>query len=118
MTFFVVRHSETATLRTRRKSCRAYRPPQRPPTKHVPRFSVASSVVVAIVFGIVVDDTIHFLSNYLEGCRKGLAPADAVLHGLQDSRGCAGDDIGGSRGRVSRVHNVGIRGELERWDCW
>ena len=35
-------------------------------------------MVVAIVFGIVVDDTIHFLSNYLEGRRKGLGPADAV----------------------------------------
>ena len=35
-------------------------------------------MVVAIVFGIVVDDPIHFLSNYLEGRRKGLAAADAV----------------------------------------
>ena len=56
---------------TKGKSCRAYRAPQRPPTKHAFRFSIASSVVVAIVFVIVVDDTIHFLSNWLEGGRKG-----------------------------------------------
>ena len=28
---------------------------------------IASSVVIAVVFGIVVDDTVHFLSNYLKG---------------------------------------------------
>ena len=39
---------------------------------------IASSVVVAIVFGIIVDDTIHFLSTYLEARREGLAAADAV----------------------------------------
>ena len=42
------------------------------------RVNIASSVVVAIVFGIVVDDTIHFLSKYLEGRRRGLVPEDAV----------------------------------------
>ncbi len=39
---------------------------------------IASSVVVAIVFGIIVDDTIHFLSTYLEARREGLPAADAV----------------------------------------
>ena len=39
---------------------------------------IASSVVVAIVFGIIVDDTIHFLSEYLKSRREGLAAADAV----------------------------------------
>ena len=39
---------------------------------------IASSVVVAIVFGIVVDDTIHFLSDYLKARREGLPAAEAV----------------------------------------
>ncbi len=39
---------------------------------------IASSVMVAIAFGIIVDDTIHFLSKYLEARREDLDPADAV----------------------------------------
>ena len=43
---------------------------------------IASSVVVAIVFGIIVDDTIHFLSKYLKGRREGLSAAEAVRSGF------------------------------------
>ena len=39
---------------------------------------IASSVMVAIAFGIIVDDTIHFLSKYLEARRGNLDSADAV----------------------------------------
>lgn len=39
---------------------------------------IASSVVVAVVFGIAVDDTIHFLSDYLKGRREGHSAPDAV----------------------------------------
>ena len=39
---------------------------------------IASSVVVAIAFGIIVDDTIHFLSKYLKSRRDGLLAPDAV----------------------------------------
>ena len=39
---------------------------------------IAASVVVAIVFGIIVDDTIHFLSEYLKARREGLPAAEAV----------------------------------------
>ena len=39
---------------------------------------IASSVVVAVVFGIVVDDTIHFLSDYLKARRAGLGAPEAV----------------------------------------
>ena len=35
-------------------------------------------MVVGVVFGIVVDETIYFLSNYLEDRRKGLTPAAPV----------------------------------------
>ena len=39
---------------------------------------IASSVVIAVVFGIVVDDTIHFLSKYLKARREGLPAPEAV----------------------------------------
>ena len=39
---------------------------------------IVSSVVVAVVFGIVVDDTIHFLSKYLKVRREGLPAPEAV----------------------------------------
>ncbi len=44
----------------------------------VGQVGLAASVMVAISFGIVVDDTIHFLSKYLRFRREGLLPTDAV----------------------------------------
>ena len=44
----------------------------------VGNLGLAGSVMTAIAFGIVVDDTIHFLSKYLTGRRQGLDPAAAV----------------------------------------
>ena len=44
----------------------------------VGRVGLAGSVMVAIAFGIIVDDTIHFLSKYLRARREGLDSADAV----------------------------------------
>jgi len=42
---------------------------------------VAASVVTAVTFGIVVDDTIHFLSKYLRGRREhGHNPQQAVRY--------------------------------------
>ncbi|MDE2699118.1 MAG: MMPL family transporter [Gemmatimonadota bacterium] len=41
---------------------------------------IASSVVIAVVFGIVVDDTIHFLSKYLKARRDGLPAPEAVRY--------------------------------------
>jgi predicted RND superfamily exporter protein len=38
----------------------------------------AGSVVTAISFGIVVDDTIHLMSRYLKARREGLSAAEAV----------------------------------------
>ncbi len=38
------------------------------------------AVVVAVTLGIIVDDTVHFLSKYLRARREqGLSPADAVV---------------------------------------
>jgi len=45
---------------------------------------VAASVVTAVTFGIVVDDTIHFLSKYLRGRReKRLPPQEAVCYAFK-----------------------------------
>ncbi len=45
---------------------------------------VAVSVVAAMTFGIVVDDTIHFLSKYLQGRRElGKGPEEAILYSFR-----------------------------------
>ncbi|MDE0057614.1 MAG: MMPL family transporter [Defluviicoccus sp.] len=44
----------------------------------VGRVGLAGSVMTAIAFGIVVDDTIHFLTKYLKARRDGLDAAEAV----------------------------------------
>ena len=45
----------------------------------VGRIGVVSSVVLAVTFGIIVDDTIHFLSKYLKARREeGLSAPEAV----------------------------------------
>ncbi len=42
--------------------------------------TLAIAVVIAMTLGIVVDDTVHFLSKYKEGKRKGMDAEDAVRH--------------------------------------
>ena len=44
----------------------------------VGRVGLAGSVVTAMAFGIIVDDTIHFLTRYRQGRRDGLAAPEAV----------------------------------------
>ena len=39
---------------------------------------VAASVVTAIAFGIIVDDTIHFMTKYVRARNAGDSPADSV----------------------------------------
>ena len=47
----------------------------------VGRIGLAASVITAMTLGIVVDDTIHFLSKYLRARReRGLSPEDAVRY--------------------------------------
>ena len=38
----------------------------------------AASVVTALAFGIIVDDTIHFMSKYVDARKNGLLPSEAV----------------------------------------
>jgi len=41
--------------------------------------SVAASIVTAIAFGIVVDDTIHLMTKYLRSRAEGKSPSEAVV---------------------------------------
>ncbi|MCY4259095.1 MAG: MMPL family transporter [Rhodobacteraceae bacterium] len=41
--------------------------------------SVAASIVTAIAFGIVVDDTIHLMTKYLRSRAEGKSPSDSVV---------------------------------------
>lgn len=45
--------------------------------------TLAIAVVIAMTLGIVVDDTVHFLSKYKEGKRKGFSAEDAVRHAFR-----------------------------------
>ena len=46
---------------------------------------VALSIVAAMTLGIVVDDTVHYLSKYLRGKReKGLSPEEATTHAFKN----------------------------------
>ena len=49
----------------------------------VGRIGLVSSVVIAISFGIVVDDTIHFLSKYLKSRRAGQSAPEAVRYAFR-----------------------------------
>ncbi len=46
----------------------------------VGRVGLAASVVAAMAFGIIVDDTIHFLSKYMKARREGKSPSEAVRY--------------------------------------
>lgn len=45
--------------------------------------TLAISVVIAMTLGIVVDDTVHFLSKYAEARRKGKSAEDSVRHAFK-----------------------------------
>jgi predicted RND superfamily exporter protein len=46
---------------------------------------VALSIVAAMTLGIVVDDTVHYLSKYLRGKReKGLSPEEATTYAFKN----------------------------------
>ena len=49
----------------------------------VGRVGLAGSVVTAMAFGIIVDDTIHFLTRYRQARRDGLAAPEAVRSAIR-----------------------------------
>lgn len=46
----------------------------------VGQVGLAGSVMTAMAFGIIVDDTTHFLSKYQQARRNGLTPPDAIRY--------------------------------------
>ena len=44
----------------------------------VGEIGVAAAVVTAIAFGIIVDDTIHFMTKYIGARKRGLLPSESV----------------------------------------
>ena len=48
----------------------------------VGEIGVAASVVTALAFGIIVDDTIHFLTKYLRARKQGFLPSESVQSSL------------------------------------
>jgi uncharacterized protein len=52
----------------------------------VGQVNLAAAGVAALTFGIVVDDTIHFLGRYLRARRQhGMTPEDAIRHSFRDA---------------------------------
>ena len=49
----------------------------------VGQVGIASSVIIAITFGIVVDDTVHFLSKFLKARREGHDAPEAVRYAFR-----------------------------------
>ena len=47
------------------------------------RLNPATVMIAAIAFGIVVDDSIHFLSHYRETLRSGAPPTEAIVETLR-----------------------------------
>ena len=46
----------------------------------VGKVGLAASVVTVVAFGIIVDDTIHFLTKYLKARREGQSAAESVRY--------------------------------------
>ena len=69
---------------------------------------IASSVVIAVVFGIVVDDTVHFLSKYLKARREGLSAPEAVRSAFHTVGHALWTDDRGFVGRFLGVCHLGI----------
>ena len=75
----------------------------------VGQIGMASSVVLAVTFGIIVDDTIHFLSKYLKARREESCRARGRTLRLSHRGSCVMDDDSGLVGGLSGVRRIGIR---------
>ena len=49
----------------------------------VGQVSFPATMTMIIAFGIIVDDTIHFMTKYLKGCRDGLPGTEAVRYAFR-----------------------------------
>ena len=50
----------------------------------VSRVGVNASVMTMVAFGVIVDDTIHFINRYQKSRREGLAPPEAIRATFRD----------------------------------
>ena len=73
---------------------------------------LASSVVVAVTFGIIVDDTVHFLSKYLKARREGLLAPESRALCLSHRRLCVMDHNRDFISRLFGVRHIGFRTQL------
>ena len=58
----------------------------------VGQVGLAGTVMTVIAFGIVVDDTIHFMSKYLRARRQSGSAQEAVTRGISQMRSCTFDN--------------------------
>ena len=74
-----------STLRRGRRNHHVGNPMDRPVPRGytIGQVSLAATITTIIAFGIIVDDTIHFMTQYLRGRRDGLPGNDAVRFAFQ-----------------------------------
>ena len=78
----------------------------------VGRVGMAASVVTVVAFGIIVDDTIHFLSKYLKARKEGSAGARGRALHLRRRRPRVDNDHHRALTGVPGIHGIRIRTEL------
>ena len=81
----------------------------------VGQVGLAGSVMTAIAFGIIVDDTTHFLSKYLKARRAGDPCAGSRALHLPYRRSGAMDHYPGPGCGFPGIRVIGIRGKLVAW---
>ena len=83
----------------------------------VQQVSLSLSVVVAMTVGIVVDDTVHFLSKYLRARREyGHDPEDAVRYAFDTAGRALFTDDGRARGRFLDIRVFSVDSHSAGWD--
>ena len=78
----------------------------------VGRVGMAASVVTVVAFGIIVDDTIHFLTGYMRARKEGLSSPDAVRATFRTVGHALATTTAGAVGGFPGVCRVGIRSQL------
>ena len=81
----------------------------------VGRVGLASSVVTVVAFGIIVDDTIHFLTRYLQARKEGLLAPEAVRSTFRTVGQALTTTTPGIVRGVPGVHRIGLRNQLGAW---
>ena len=86
----------------------------------VGQVGLSLSVVVAMTVGIVVDDTVHFLSKYRRARREyGQGPEEAVRHAFDTAGRGPGHDDGRAGSWILDIRVFAVRSHCTGWglDC-